>query len=293
MRVVADHQPVEVVTRVPAGVRRVVVTIDVEPGEPARPPPDLVAGRRTSAAGPAVRHRPGAAGRERRRVRERASALDAIRAAGQTRARVHRPASATALHPGLRGVVIVGGYDVVPAQRRDCLPEAMRASLGVTDDPDDFIVWTDDDYGDDGDRETPPVPGEPDSRRALGAAAARRAVRRRGAATDAAACATASGRSRRTSSPRCPGDDALMVSAPTTFDGIAALDADLVYLMLHGDYVDGSRFWGEGPAGNIEAVNVNNIPDDGPRVVFTGCCWGALTVDQPAHRTLAAGARRR
>ena len=43
VRVVADHQPVEVVTRIPAGVRRVVVTIDVEPGtsEPARPPPDL------------------------------------------------------------------------------------------------------------------------------------------------------------------------------------------------------------------------------------------------------------
>ena len=179
----------------------------------------------------------------------------------------------------------MGGYDVVPAQRRDCLPEAMRASLGVTDDPDDFIVWTDDEYGDDGDRETPPVPVSriPDahSARLLLAAlsASRRGDGRRGVrnserpfAEDIFAA--------------LPGDDALMVSAPTTFDGLAALDADLVYLMLHGDFVDGSRFWGEGPAGNIEAVNVNSIPDDGPRVVFTGCCWGALTVDQPAHRTL-------
>ena len=37
VRVVADHQPVEVVTRIPAGVRRVVVTIDVEPGRASRP----------------------------------------------------------------------------------------------------------------------------------------------------------------------------------------------------------------------------------------------------------------
>jgi beta-lactamase superfamily II metal-dependent hydrolase len=281
-RVTVDHQPVEVVTRIPAGVRRVVVTIDVEPGEPARPPPELVlaSGRPlpdlvfvTDAARLAAN-----VGETEAR-----QALDAIRSAGQT---IVSPADVRdALHPGVRGVVIVGGYDVVPAQRRDCLPAAVRASLGVTDDPDDFIVWSDDDYGDDGDRDTPPVPVSriPDahSSKLLRAslAAARRGEGRRGVrnserpfAEDIFAA--------------LPGDDSLLVSAPTTFDGIAALDADLVYLMLHGDFVDGSRFWGEGPAGNVEAVNVRNIPDEGPRVVFTGCCWGALTVDQPASRTL-------
>ena len=190
----------------------------------------------------------------RRRVR----ALDVIRAAGQTV--LEDPTGVReALHPGLRGVVIVGGYDVVPAQRRDCLPEAMRASLVVTDDPDDFIVWTDDEYGDDGDRETPPVPVSripdvhPPGLLFAALSASRRGDGRRGVrnserpfAEDIFAA--------------LPGDDALMVSAPTTFDGLAALDADLVYLMLHGDFVDGSRFWGEGPAGNIEAVNVKKHP---------------------------------
>lgn len=281
-RVTVDHQPVEVVTRVPAGVRRVVVTIDVEPGEPARPPPELVlaggrplpdlvfvtdAERLTDNVGRA----------------EARQALDAIRSAGQT---VVSPRELPdALEPHIRGVVIVGGYDVVPAQRRDCLPPPVRESLGVTDDPDDFIVFSDDDYGDDGDRETPPVPVSriPDAhsftllRAAL--SAARRGHGRRGVRNSERPFAE-------DIFSTLPGEDELLVSAPTTFDGIAALDADLVYLMLHGDYADGSRFWGEGPTGNVEAVNVRNIPDVGPRVVFTGCCWGALTVDQPAHKAL-------
>jgi beta-lactamase superfamily II metal-dependent hydrolase len=283
VRVTADHQPVEVVTRIPAGVRRVVVTIDVDPGEPARPPPplELAGGRELPDLVFVTDAQRLAANVGETEARQ---ALDAIRAAGQP---VVAPGDLRdALHPGIRGVVIVGGYDVLPAQRRDCLPAAMRASLGVTDDPDDFIVWSDDEYGDDGDRDTPPVPVSriPDAHSSTLLRAALSAARR------------GHGRGGVRNSERpfaedifaaLPGDDSLLVSAPTTFDGIA-LDADLVYLMLHGDYADGSRFWGEGAAGNIEAVNVRNIPDEGPRVVFTGCCWGALTVDQPAHRTLVA-----
>jgi hypothetical protein len=60
--------------------------------------------------------------------------------------------------------------------------------------------------------------------------------------------------------------------------------------MLHGDFLDASRFWGEGTPGNREAVNLSSIPDPCARVVFTGCCWGALTVDQPAVRALPGAA---
>lgn len=57
-----------------------------------------------------------------------------------------------------RGVVILGGYDVVPAQRIDCLPPQLRRRLGSTEDPDDFIVWSDDVYGDEDGDGLPEVP---------------------------------------------------------------------------------------------------------------------------------------
>ena len=53
-----------------------------------------------------------------------------------------------------RGVVLVGGYDVVPAQRLDALDPQLRAAVrGRNGDPfDDYVVWSDAIYGDrDGD----------------------------------------------------------------------------------------------------------------------------------------------
>jgi hypothetical protein len=53
-----------------------------------------------------------------------------------------------------KGVVIVGRYDVVPSERYDTLPPSLRASIGASarNDPDNFIVWSDQSYGDlDGD----------------------------------------------------------------------------------------------------------------------------------------------
>jgi hypothetical protein len=85
-----------------------------------------------------------------------------------------------------------------------------------------------------------------------------------------------------------PGAESLLVSEPTIFDQTpeVRLESDHVYLMLHGDFLDSARFWGEDTTDNREAVNVTNIPSRSGRFVFTGCCWGALTVDQPAARTL-------
>jgi hypothetical protein len=185
---------------------------------------------------------------------------------------------------GVTGVVILGGPTVVPPQRRDCLPDALRARLGHTDDPDDFIVWSDAVYGDvDGDHLAElPVSRIPDGNSAqlvIAALCASDEVRqpaRTGLRNVARPFADAI-------YDRLPGTDPLEVSQPTTFESVALLGGERVYLMLHGDYVDSSRFWGEDTRGDLEAVNLTNIAPGGTRVVFTGCCWGALTADQPAR----------
>ncbi len=48
--------------------------------------------------------------------------------------------------------------------------------------------------------------------------------------------------------------------------------------MLHGDYADATSFQGEDEARRfVEAVNLTNVRERSGAVVFTGCCWGALT----------------
>lgn len=193
----------------------------------------------------------------------------------------------------IEGVVILGGYDVVPARRLDVLPPRLRTQLGVTSDPDDFVVWSDDAYGDREDDLIPelPVTRIPDGRAAdllfaqLRADDASRPAPRRGVRNVARPFAEEIFR-------HVPGDEGLFISKPTTYDFVPPpqLDADLVYLMLHGDFLDASRFWGEETVDNREAVNLTNIPGTGARVVFAGCCWGALIVDQPAIRTPRAPA---
>lgn len=189
----------------------------------------------------------------------------------------------------LEGVVLLGGYDVAPAQRLDCLAPELRRSVAGHSDPDNFIVWSDSIYGDrDGDGLAEiPVSRIPDGHSAQLVFAALQAgnrqapVLRRGI--------------RNVNRPFAegiyqllPGDEALRPSAPQTYNKPVpyTLDADCVYLMLHGDYTDASRFWGEQTPDDMEAVNLSNIPPQAGEVVFTGCCWGALTADTPAGRIL-------
>ena len=185
---------------------------------------------------------------------------------------------------GLAGVVIVGGPDVVPHQSVDALPADLRARLGDSDDPDRFVVWSDEVYGDsDGDGLPElPVSRIPDGKsadlvlkalRASAPAPGERAGIRNVARPFADGIFGAIG-----------GTRALLVSEPYVFDQNPALqlDADQVYFMLHGDYVDATRFWGEDTDDNREAVNLGNLPDTIRGVVFTGCCWGALTTETPA-----------
>lgn len=184
------------------------------------------------------------------------------------------------------GVVLVGGPNVVPPQRRDCLQGDLRARLEASD-LDDFIVWSDAPYGRRSERPTAdlPVSRVPDGYSAdllLTALAADDAAR-------------GSGRQglRNIARPFAdgvydilPGDQPLPRSKETTFDSPPDLSADHLYLMLHGAYQDCTRFWGEETPHDAEALNLTNIREPAARVVFTGCCWGALTADQPAVQAL-------
>ena len=207
------------------------------------------------------------------------SAVDAQRAVVE---RLHGDGS-------IKGVVVLGGLDVVPSHRRDALPPRLRQQLGQTEDPDDFIVWSDEAYGDlDGDAIAElPVSRIPDGRSpdllfaALGAGDETRRLLRQGVRNQARPFAE-------DVYALVQGDGGLLVSQPVAPTAVPPLQADIVYLMLHGDYGDSSRFWGEDKVGSaFEAVNVTNVPRGGGRVVVAGCCWGALTVEQPALRAQA------
>lgn len=84
-----------------------------------------------------------------------------VTGAGDTLAETTRRAL---LDGNVKGVVLLGGYDVVPSQRVDVLDPQLRASMPpdlIGRDRDGFVVWSDDIYGD---REPDGVPEVPVSR---------------------------------------------------------------------------------------------------------------------------------
>ncbi|MDQ5857402.1 MAG: hypothetical protein M3542_03890, partial [Acidobacteriota bacterium] len=192
--------------------------------------------------------------------------------------------------PGIEGVLIIGGYDVVPAHRLDTLPASLRAGVDEDDDPDDFIVWSDEIYASlDGDTVADlPISRIPDGRSSQFVRQALKASGRRSGAGRAGV--------RNVRRPFAdeifrilPGGKRLLQSKPTAHDQSPplVLDGDFVYLMLHGDSHDSTRFWGEGIAGQREAVNIRNLPASSGPIVFTGCCWGALIAEPPAGQASA------
>lgn len=324
-----DGGVLEISARIPTQLRRVVITVESEPhagaAAPAIPPRPQPGGGSTSRPpgepGPEVR--PGGrvtgdaarlgAGHalppllfasNRRTLRDnigRAEADEAIalieqagqtyldvpdgtRAVDQVRARI------TGDH---RGVVLVGGYDVLAAQRLDTLPPQLRRDLGnrVLKDQDGFIVWSDALYGDrDGDG-LPEIPVSriPDGKssvlvlsalraRAVTLAAQRFSIynAKREFAEDVIALV--------------PGAANALISLPSTSADVVANTAavPLVYFMLHGYDTDGTRFAGQEPE-YPEAFHIDLVPQNGGGVVFTGCCWGALTVRQIASRVPRTG----
>ena len=184
----------------------------------------------------------------------------------------------------IKGVVLLGGYSVVPAQIINTLP-AELAGLQIRD-RDRLQVWSDDGYGDkDGDGVPElPVSRVPDGQsanffgRALRPAQGRTVAARSGIRNLRRPFAD-------TVFGLLPGGPRLYTSAPTPPDlppfGLAG---DILYLMLHGLSSDTSYFAGEDDDGGYPvALTVDDVPDPCPPVVFTGCCYGALVVDSRAR----------
>jgi hypothetical protein len=189
-------------------------------------------------------------------------------------------------------VVVLGGFDVVPAHRLDVLDAPSRKELEAAgldgQDADGFVVWSDDLYGDrDGDfLPELPVSRIPDGRRADVVFAALQAPRfapgpRFGVSNLHRPFAA-------TVFPGLPGQGGrLEVSERFTPEDVpAGAAAGAVYYMLHGSARDATRFWGETEGGTaFEAVAVENVPGNAAgSVVLTGCCWGAMAMSPPAAR---------
>jgi len=221
---------------------------------------------------------------------EAAGAIDALEALGGTvldlgeRLDVATAASRTreALLAGNhRGTLILGGLDVVPAAIVDTLPPDVRSRLTANDDPDDFRVFNDEAYGDlDGDGLAElPVSRIPDGRSAAllrRAVAAQPSRRQRSAAV------------RNIARPfaervygKLPGQRPILISLPTRAKTpVYPLDADILYLMLHGNWQEADVFEGEDEFQEVvAAIDVDDLGPTSNSVVFAGCCWGALTVD--------------
>ena len=237
---------------------------------------------------------------------------------------VHEALSTHLVH----GVILLGGYDVVPPVRFDVLPPALRAWIDGQPydggDPDDFIVWCDDQYGDPEHTGIPEIPVSriPDGRSAALLLAALRAPtplhagKRRGL--------------RNLRRPYVdelfaliPGEGHVAQSAPLHATALSddALHGDHVYLLLHGLPDRGGTLWGERAVSAEASAAVPNpgssetpvtmpldittdmfeakvegeqdgvVPAVHSRhmpgsgaVILSGCCWSAQASTIPARR---------
>lgn len=316
-----QEQLVEVVVRVPRLPTRVTVTIDVQPlgegsGTVGPEPPRKVPATRDAAMAPGPGPASGAtrlaggrplprlvfatdpdalAGAIGREARDRA--LAALRDAqqplvvgsfaGQDPARVSGEIIPEAIRQQAEGIVLVGGYDVVPADIVNTLRPIYRKLVNRRNDPDHFYVWSDDIYGSIDDEAVAdlPVSRIPDGHSGellLTALQAARpeVLRVRAGLRNLLRPFAAS------IYDKLPGDEPCLVSHPTerrNFPG-SSMGADVTYFMLHGSYRNAARF-----AGNtedeeeVDAFGLENVRATPGAVVFTGCCWGALTVKSRAR----------
>lgn len=189
----------------------------------------------------------------------------------------------------LAGVVVLGGYDVIPSYRLDVLDANLRHTLEFNNqlnDQDEFFVWSDDIFGDrDGDFIAElPVSRIPDGHLA--------AVVFNALQTPSFIPDTRFG----IRNIRRPFADKIFSLLPghsgnlevsETFGPAHILPNSArgaVYYMLHGSNKDGTRFAGEVlSGGGFEALTIENVPVSAPgTIVLTGCCWGALTVSPQA-----------
>ena len=211
-------------------------------------------------------------------------------------------------HKSIKGVVLLGGFDVVPSQRVDVLTPDLRERLGTQtfSDGDNFIVWSDDAYGDTTGVGMPdlPVSRIPDGRdsilvfRALSAGEGS-GGNRFGIRNINRDFATAVW-------DRIPGNNKLNISVPFVSSSVkgSELLQQYVYFMLHGSSTDGRVFCGEAQrnadadesgndaavqdAAQVETFLAKQVPAELKGTVMAGCCWGALTVKDLAADTSSA-----
>ena len=189
-------------------------------------------------------------------------------------------------HPDAEGVVVIGGYDVMPSFAVDTVPPDIAASVDRQGDrPDGFVVWNDEVYGDtngDGLAELP-VSRAPDGgsvaflAKVLGATTTTSTIDRSGVRNFARPFAELVFGA-------LPGADPLLVSIPVLSDSPSfRLDGRMVYVMLHGDHHDTSQFEGEKEnRQRVSAATLANVPTENAGVVLAGCCWGGLISNEIA-----------
>ena len=214
------------------------------------------------------------------------AAVDMITAAGQKLLDYDTgavtPDAVTQAAQGAKGIVLLGGYDVIPGQAVDALPPRLRRQLNTQNkDDDQHIVWSDDSYGGllSAGEGLLPVSRIPDARDGNMLLSALRSAppngpSRFGIRNHARPFATGVFQ-------LVPGSGRMIVSAPGSSASLRPLQltAAQVYLMLHGSADDSSAFWGETAAGDyFEAVHLRNVPNRTDGFVFSGCCYGALTI---------------
>lgn len=317
----AKEGVLEVTARIPDHLRRVVITVESDlrsdqpkpgsqPENRSTPSRGSVSTQTTSSAEETFDSRRIGGGRRippllfvtNRRVlaqnigqAEANEALSLIEQSGQRYVDVTDSARAVetvqrALAANHRGVVVLGGYDVLPAKRLDTLPPEVREALGDESetDADNFIVWSDALYGDaDGD-DLPelPVSRIPDGKSGELVLNALRAPGFK-PEIDRLAILNAKRPFAEDIVQLVRGGADAYVSLPKTHADIdeRAAAMPLVYFMLHGLDTDATRFVGQEPE-YPESFNIDQVPPAGNGVVFTGCCWGALPVRQIASRVL-------
>jgi beta-lactamase superfamily II metal-dependent hydrolase len=308
---------VEVNVKVPHTKTRVTITIDVDPGSPGKPPdfklPPVDAARlgggrpfpKLLAVTDLVRltANVGADAAQRAVKLLRDAGLDVLASLpplgnGSEAARivVRKALTGSAENGGgYLGVLLVGGHDVVPHVVLDTLPSELRAKVGAgsgIQDDDDFIVWSDHPYGDldgSGSNELPVsrVPDGHSAEQLLGALVAPAGPTRNVPAFGL----------RNVNRPFADrvfgtlGGGTCLTSAKTGPRSVPsdAVNSHRVYLMLHGSAEDASVFLGEAAIGDISqipALDLQSLPNKCQgAVVFTGCCWGALTLDRTAAQS--------
>jgi beta-lactamase superfamily II metal-dependent hydrolase len=238
--------------------------------------------------------------------------LTVLRQAGHEVIQLENPPTAEigakAVRPSLtdvKGVVILGGFDIVPSGRAqvistDEIGQLSRLRYPFVDAPDGFWVWSDDTYGDqDGDG----IPELPVSRIPDGGA-----VSFLRAALDAPRPVQLTSRAglhnvRRAFAKKVfsaiPGTGEILSSEPTRADELprGAVLPDAVYLMLHGSAEtphvfdgefsdDGDQWWTDA------AFRVANVEAAEGAVVFCGCCYGALSALPIARQSLVPASAR-